>query len=285
MSFQSGRYRTAWHALQMPSCSRWLTTNLASIISSLMNRIGTRPVSQMGSSHTNSGNVHSDLPGKICNMQTPWQKPNKLIYDYSSYPCSAPASFSRLVRLMLKNIPSKICIPFLDDILINSATFEDHVKDVDDVLAAHKTANIKLHPEKCQFFRSQVQYLGHEISSEGAKPMSEYVNVVKEWPLPTTRTAVRAYLGKLGYYRRFIKSYAKLTGPLQERLKENGDADNVHFTPSDEFKKSFQVSKDALTSAPILGHPDFSSKHPFVLDTDWSQNNQAAGAVLSQFQK
>ena len=99
------------------------------------------------------------------------------------------------------------------------------------------------------------------------------------------RSQMRIFLGKASYYRRFIKNYQTIANPLTERLKQDGSGDNTTFQPTNEEKQSFQLLKKALSDAPILALPDFTPKaSPFILDTDFSADNAAIGAVLSQKQ-
>ena len=114
--------------------------------------------------------------------------------------------------------------------------------------------------------------------------MPEYTKAVRDWPVPNTRTQVRAFLGKVGYYRRFIKGYSSIAAPLMVQLNLNGSTDKEEFTPSPEFTAAFDSLKDKLLQAPILAYPQFDSPEPFILDTDWSAENNAVGAVLSQVQ-
>ena len=114
--------------------------------------------------------------------------------------------------------------------------------------------------------------------------MSQYLAIVKDWPVPTTRHEVRVFLGKMGYYRRFIFEYAKIARPLFEKLNKDGSKDKEKFTPSNELIESFEKLKSSLLNAPILAYPRFKSEEPFILDTDWSMDNGAIGACLSQKQ-
>ena len=206
--------------------------------------------------------------------------------------CNGPSTYARLVNLVLDGIPYSVALPYLDDTVVHSATLRQHYTHLDRVLAAMKKGGLKLQPGKCQLFRDRIQYLGHEVSAEGIQPVPDYVKVVEEWPMPTTRTAVRAFLGKIGYYRRFIKDYASIAAPLYDLLKypENVedkskaklDKEEIPVTPA--MEKSFSKLKKCLISAPILAYPDFRSSSPFILDTDWSKDNNAVGGVLSQVQ-
>jgi hypothetical protein len=102
--------------------------------------------------------------------------------------------------------------------------------------------------------------------------------------MPTNRSEVRTFLGKTGYYCRFMDNYAEIAGPLTDILKQDGTDDRTPFDQTSQRIKMFEQLKSNLLQAPILAYPRFNSEHPFILHTDWSQENRAVGAVLSQVQ-
>ena len=193
--------------------------------------------------------------------------------------CNAPATYSRLVQKVLDGIPPEVALPYLDDTCIHSPTFEHHIEGLRRVFAAHRKAGLMLQPEKCQLFQKQIEYLGHLISEEGTSIPPKYTEIVRGWPYPTTLTELRAFLGKVQYYRKFILGFSKIALPLSELVKQDAK-EPIPKTP--ETLHAFNTLKDCLSSAPILAYPDFASEHPFIVDTDWSKD--AIGAVLSQVQ-
>ena len=145
---------------------------------------------------------------------TPWGS-----YHFTHMPfglCNAPSTYARLVQLVLAGIPYHVALPYLDDTIVHSRTLEQHFHDLDRVLTANGKAGLKLSPDKCLFFKDTVSYLGHIVSANGIRPMDEYIDVIRTWPVPNTRSKVRTFLGKVGYYRRFIKNYAAIAGPLTD---------------------------------------------------------------------
>ena len=219
-------------------------------------------------------------------FSTPWG-----LYQYKRMPfglCNGPASYSRLVQLVLQGIPPESALPYLDDTIVHSPTVQQHFKDLGAVLAAHQKAGLKLQPAKCQLFQKEVAYLGHLISQEGIRPLPDYVKVVQDWPIPTTKSEARVFLGKVGYYRRFIKDYQAIARHWTEvtgKDKEGETAtDDDKLVVTSEMKQSFELLKKKLLEAPILAYPQFDSAEPFILDTDWSQETGAIGGVLSQKQ-
>lgn len=198
--------------------------------------------------------------------------------------CNAPSTYARLIQIVLADVPRKCAIAYIDDVVILGTTLTEHFDNVRQVLQAHRQAGLKLKPEKCHFFRKEIDYLGHTVNEKGIQPMEAYIKVVKDWPLPVSRSQVRTFLGKVGYYRKFIRDYAAIAAPLTDKLKQDTLKDDDIFQPTPEIEKAFNTLKKALLSAPILAYPQFDSPQPFILDTDWSQENNAVGAVLSQKQ-
>ena len=199
---------------------------------------------------------------------------------------NGPATYSRLMQMALQGIPTSIAMPYLDDTIIHSDTFTNHLRNLDLVLAAHVTAGLKLQPEKCQLFQKEIEYLGHLVSKKKISPVPSYVQIVKEWPLPQTLTEIWSFLGKVGYYARFIADYAQKVKPWTDAVAAaEKDKKNAPLMITPAMKKSFEILKDALTTAPVLSYPHFPDEAgPFVLDTDWSESNGTIGAVLSQVQ-
>jgi hypothetical protein len=118
------------------------------------------------------------------------------------------------------------------------------------------------------------------VSAQSIALVPGYVQVVKDWLMPTNRSEVGTFLGKTGYYQRFMENYAKVAGPLTDILAQNGTDDRPPFDQTSQRIKSFEQLKSNLLHAPILAYPRFDSEYPFILDSDWSQENQAIGAVL-----
>ena len=202
--------------------------------------------------------------------------------------CNAPASFARLVQKVYSSFPLSKVLTYLDDLLIHDNTFEGHLKTLEKVLQVTQAAGLKIQPSKCALFRKETEYLGHQISKEGIRPMPEYVKVVSEWPEPTTFKTLRGFLGKVAYYRKFIPQFGIIAAPLYEKLKKVDEnqktSGNRPVKLDDEARKAFLILRKNLTQAPVLAYPDFSSKEPFILDTDFSRTPGAIGGVLSQKQ-
>jgi len=198
---------------------------------------------------------------------------------------NGPATYSRLVQLVLQGIPPEVAIPYLDDTIIHSPDLDQHCAGLRRVLQAHRKAGLKLQPAKCQLFQKEIEYLGHLVSEAGIQPMKKYVEVVQRWPLPTNQSEARAFLGKVSYYRRFIRDFSSIARPWTAVTgKEKDKGKNQPIVVTDEMKASFAHLKRKLLEAPILAYPRFHSSKPFILDTDWSYENKCIGGALSQEQ-
>lgn len=198
------------------------------------------------------------------------------LYEFNVMPfglCNAPATFQRLMDLVLAGVQWTQCLVYLDDVIVIGRDFEEHLHNLSVVLQKLKEAGLRLKPRKCSFCRESVSYLGHIVSREGVSTDPEKTAKVTSWPTPTSVQAVQQFLGLASYYRRFVRNFAEIAKPLH-RLTERGR----DFTWTVECETAFATLKYRLSSAPILSFPDFSK--PFILDTDASQ--EGIGAVLSQ---
>ena len=188
---------------------------------------------------------------------------------------NAPATFQRLMECVLAGLTYEQCLIYLDDIIVFSSTFEEHLCRLRNVLVALQEAHLQLKLPKCTFASTEVAYLGHIVSANGITPDPQKVTAVLHFPQPTEAKPLRQFLGLTNYYRKFIHNYASIAEPLHQALKGHK---KFQWTPS--CQQAFDFLKSKLTSPPILGYPDFSQ--PFILHSDASAN--AIGAVLSQLQ-
>lgn len=186
---------------------------------------------------------------------------------------NAPSTFQRAMNSILNELIGKCCLVYLDDIIIFGSSLQQHMENLNKVLTKLARANLKIQLDKCEFLRKDCEFLGHIVTQDGIKPNPNKTEKILNWPIPKTTKQIKGFLGILGYYRKFIKDFAKLTKPLTKCLKK--DAKIIH---SEEFISCFSECKQLLTSDPLLKYPDFNNK--FILETDAS--DFALGAVLSQ---
>ena len=162
---------------------------------------------------------------------------------------NAPAVFQRLMSRVLSGLnplegPDFVAI-YIDDVLIFSRSLEDHLQHVEKVLNRLQSAGLKLQPVKCHFICKQVEYLGHLITPHGLQPNPSRVRAVTEFPVPTTVTQVRQFVGLTSYYRRFIERFAKMAAPLHNLTKKE-----VEFRWTTDCQKAFDEVKMRLITAP-----------------------------------
>ena len=110
---------------------------------------------------------------------------------------------------------------YLDDVIVYSDSFEEHLKHLKDVFTKLRAAGLKLSPQKCQFCQAEVDYLGHTITPQGLKPINKTVKKIEQFPVPHDRKSLKSFLGLFGYYRRFIYTFASIAQPLHELLQHD----------------------------------------------------------------
>ena len=200
------------------------------------------------------------------------------LYEFTVLPfglCNSPSTFQRLMEHILRGLNWKTCLIYIDDIIVFSTSFRDHLQHLEEVFRRLRQANVKLKPSKCSFARSQVEYLGHLVSKHGVRPNPAKITAVTEFPVPTNVKGVRSFLGLANYYRRFVKDFARIASPLNQLLRKD-----VRFQWDTACQTAFDTLKEALVSAPILAFPDFSI--PFDLYVDASLDG--IGMTLGQIQ-
>ncbi len=204
----------------------------------------------------------------------------KGLFEFTRMPfglCNAPATFQRVMQRVLAGLEWKTCFVYIDDVLVASKTFEEHLQHLRDVFLRLRSANLRLKPKKCGFLRDKIPFLGHIISRGGILPDPRNTEKVVNYPRPMDATGVRRFMGLASYYRRFVPGFATIAAPLHALTKKHS-----MFEWTSVCEESFTTLKNLLASPPILVYPKFGASQSFVLETDAS--TVGLGAVLSQEQ-
>ncbi|SAM05196.1 hypothetical protein [Absidia glauca] len=186
---------------------------------------------------------------------------------------NAPASFQALINNVLREFLDICVVVYLDDILVFSANQEEHDRHVKKVLGCLQDAGLYVKAEKCEFDKPEVEFLGFRIGKAGISMDPTKVKTITDWPPPKTVHDVQVFLGFANFYRRFIRSYSKLTTPITNLLKKD-----TKFNWSEQTQQVFKKLKETFTSAPILQlfNPDL----PCTIETDAS--DFAIAGVINQ---
>ena len=186
---------------------------------------------------------------------------------------NAPATFQTLMNNILRPHLDNFVVVYIDDILIFSKTLEEHLQHLQQILEILRQHKLYAKLEKCEFLKEELDYLGFLISKDGIKTQPRKIKAITDWATPKTQSDIRAFLGLAGYYRKFIKDFAKIAAPLNNLLHKG-----TAIIWDDQCETAFQTLKQLLTNAPILAIAD--PEQPYTATTDAS--DLAIGAVLSQ---
>ena len=187
--------------------------------------------------------------------------------------CNSPSSFQRAMSCCLAGLNWETALCFLDDVIVFSSNFKEHMQRLEGVFERFVEFGVKLKPAKCDFLKQEVAYLGHRISKEGVSTDPKKIEAVQSWPIPRNVKELRSFLGLAQYYRIFVKNFSLIAAPLFELTKEKSI-----ITWNQKADDAFKRLKDALMNPPVLAHPDF--EKPFIVDIDAS--SIGIGCVLSQ---
>ena len=186
-----------------------------------------------------------------------------------------PSTFSRIMQYVLQDLNWRICVNYIDDIIVYSKTLEDHLMHLKIIFDRLNQHNLKLNPKKCNFAKTKIDFLGHTISADGIRPNNDKVKVIQQHPTPKTKKQLKSFLGLVNYYRKYIPNVSRITEPLNRLLRKN-----VNFEWCNKCSESFDKLKELLTTAPILAFPNFDLD--FQLSVDACQTS--IGFILSQQQ-
>ncbi|XP_043496494.1 uncharacterized protein LOC122520502 [Polistes fuscatus] len=170
-------------------------------------------------------------------------------YEFNRMPFglkNAPATFQRLMDHVLTGLQGEEMFVYLDDVVLYARSLNEHQAKFNKLAHCLRIANLKLQPDKCEFLRREVAYLGHIIGENGVKPDPKKLKAVKEFPRPNNIKSIRQFLGLAGYYRRFIPAFSKVAKPLTDLLKKE-----ALFRWESTHENAFCSLRDALCKEPF----------------------------------
>ena len=195
-------------------------------------------------------------------------------YEFLMVPfglAQVPAYFQLLTNKVLHGLD--FAMTYLDDIIIFSKNELQHLEHLETVFSCLREARLKMKRSKCDFFKKEIHYLGHLISTEGISPLPNKLDCIQHMPAPKNAKEIKQFLGLTGYYRKFVPRFADISRPLTTLTKKE-----KKFEWSPACQKSFNLLKETLCGEPILKYADTSK--PYTLYTDASKFGWAG--VLTQ---
>ncbi|OIR56668.1 MAG: uncharacterized protein A8A55_2583 [Amphiamblys sp. WSBS2006] len=189
---------------------------------------------------------------------------------------NAPMTFQRLMDGVLSPARHRFALVYIDDIIVYSKTKQEHKEHLGVILKLLKDANLKINREKCTFMRSEVTFLGHNVTEKGVSPLVDKVEAIWKMPAPKNAKQVRAFNGLVNYYRDYLPSLSTLSLPLYDLTKKS-----ARFQWDEKCQKNFDEIKKRLKEDIVLARPDYIK--PFVVHTDAS--DEGMGAILSQIDR
>ncbi len=177
------------------------------------------------------------------------------LYDWTVMPFRLKNTTSTFIRTMsevFKDLGSKFLKVFIDDLNVHNKSWGEHLQHLDAVLYKLREVNLKLNPSKCCFAAKTITFLGHMVSKEGIQPDPGKIEAMLHFPTPKNVTCVRSFLGLTSYYRKYVRRYSSLAGPLFELTRKD-----VAFVWDVGCEHTYQALKAALVDVPVLTRPDF----------------------------
>ncbi|CAK1578608.1 unnamed protein product [Parnassius mnemosyne] len=191
---------------------------------------------------------------------------------------NSPATLQRLMDMLFTPEFENKVFCYLDDIVIISETFDEHISLLMKVHEKLSYANLTINFEKSQFFRKELKYLGFLVDEYGLRADPDKIKAILEYPVPTCRKEVRRFIGTCSWFRRFIPNFSTIASPLNQLTCSGKNAPK--FLWNSQAAAAFQKLKEALVTAPVLACPNF--ELPFSVHCDAS--NYGIGAMLTQHQ-
>lgn len=201
---------------------------------------------------------------------------NNNFYQFKVLPFGlsvTPAAFTRMMSIAFSGLTPEQAFVYMDDLIVIGFSEEQHIRNLKQVFQTCRKFNLKLNPEKCIFFRTEVYFLGHKCTAKGISTDPSKLHAVENYPVPKNGEEAKRFTAFANYYKRFIKDFSNFSQPINELSRKN-----KQFIWTKQCDDSFRELKKRLTHAPVLAYPDFSKE--FKVTVDASQ--KACGAVLSQ---
>ena len=196
------------------------------------------------------------------------------VYQYRRVPfglVGAPWQFTKVMAIALRGLVPRVCLAYLDDVIVYDNTFEEHVHSVELVLQALARAGLKLKPSKCEWCREEINFLGHMVNAEGVGTQAQTTEKIKAFKRPHNVKTIKSFLGLCNYYRSFVPNFAALATPLNKLLRKG-----IPFEWEKEQEEAFVKIRALLTSPPLLIHPDIGGHFHILTDA----SDTACGAAV-----
>ncbi|XP_059096674.1 uncharacterized protein LOC131891166 [Tigriopus californicus] len=205
------------------------------------------------------------------------------LFEYTRMPFglrNAGNTFQRMMDAILGDLPYVFC--YLDDLLISSTTSYEHQIHLREVFKRLSDHGLVISPDKCEFGKPSLTFLGHLVNGSGASPLPSKVAAIRDFPKPSTVRSLQEFIGMINFYRRFLPRVAKILQPLYRILSDTGKAackaSKAPLNWNPQSMEAFTAAKNALADATLLVHQDPNAELALTTDT----SNFAVGAVLEQ---
>ena len=198
------------------------------------------------------------------------------LYEFNRLPqglINSPPTFQRIMNETLGNLRWHVCLVYLDDIVVYSESFTQHLRDVEAVCTALSKSNFKLNVSKCEIFKQEITFLGYKIGNQSVSPSDDHIQAIRNFPTPKSAKHAYSFAQSANYFRKFIRNFAEIAAPLTKFNRKE-----VQFEWRSEEQDAFNTLKNQLTSPPVLHLPNRTST--FKIQTDAS--DIGIGGVLLQ---
>jgi hypothetical protein len=190
--------------------------------------------------------------------------------------CNALENFMRVMNDVFRPFLDDFVIVYLDDILVFSGTWDEHVRHVKKVLDTLQREKLYVKMSKCEFGKTPLVYLGHIVGGGQLKIDPSKIDVIVNWPEPKSVTKIQSSFGAVQYWRRFIPNFSFIVDPLHALTSVKNT-----FQWEGKKKKSFNILKEKINTAPVLSLSNL--QQSFEIETD--ANGYTMGAIFMQYRK